>query len=165
MKQELLVGYTDYDVGGDLVGKRSTSGVSFYANDSLVTYNSHKEKTVALSSCEVEFMAVTAAAKLALWLRNLLGELTRTHLKAVSLMVDNNSGIALMKNLVFRGRSKHIDIKFHFIRECVERGQIVVKRVGTLEQKADALTKPLAAIKLAVMIHFCGARELGEPQA
>ena len=75
-KQELLVGYTDSDVGGDVVGRRSTGGMAFYLNDSLVTWNSHKEKTVALSSCEAEFMAATAAAKQALWLRNLLGEIT-----------------------------------------------------------------------------------------
>jgi len=75
-KQELLVGYTDSDVGGDVVGRRSTGGMAFYLNDSLVTWNSHKEKTVALSSCEAEFMAATAAAEQALWLRNLLGEIT-----------------------------------------------------------------------------------------
>jgi hypothetical protein len=73
MKPELLVGYTDSDSGGDVVGRRSTGGMTFYLNDALITWNSHKEKTVALSSCEVEFMAATAAAKQALWLRNLLG--------------------------------------------------------------------------------------------
>jgi hypothetical protein len=155
-KQELLMGYNDSDVGGDLVGRRSTRGMSFYVNDSLVTWNSHKENTVALSSCEAEFMVATTAAKQALWLRNLLSELTGTQPKAVTLRVDNNSAITLMKNLVFHGRSKHIDIKYHFIRECVEHGQIVVKRVGTWEQKADALTKPLATVKLAVMIHLMG---------
>jgi hypothetical protein len=69
-----------------------------------------------------------------------------------------------MKNPVFHG-SKHIDIKFHFIRECIERGQILVKRVCTNEQRADALTKPLPAIKLAVMRHLLGVRELSEHQA
>lgn len=147
-KHELLMGYSDSDVGGDVVGRRSTGGMAFYLNDSLVTWNSHKEKTVALSSCEAEFMAATAATKQALWLRNLLGELTGNELKVVTLRVDNNSAIALMKNPMFHGKSKHIEIKYHFIRECVERGQIVVKRVGTLEQKADALTKPLPAVSL-----------------
>ena len=164
-KEELLVGYTDSDVGGDLVGRRSTGGMAFYVNESLVTWNSHKEKTVALSSCEAEFMAATAAAKQALWLKNLLGELTGTQLKTMTLMVDNNSAIALMKNPVFHGRSKHIDIKYHFIRECVERGQIVVKRVGTLDQKADSLTKPLPLVKLGVMRHLLGVRELEVHQA
>jgi len=163
--EEVLVGYSDSDVGGDLVGRRSTGGMSFYLNEGLVTWNSHKEKTVALSSCEAKFMAVTEAAKQALWLRTLLGELTAKKPMKVTLFVDNNSAIALMKNLVFHGRSKHIDIKYHFIRECVEREQILVKRVCTNEQKADALIKPLAAVKLAVMRHLLGVRELSPHQA
>jgi hypothetical protein len=97
------VGYTDSDVGGDLVGRRSTGGMDFYVNERLVTWSSHKEKTVALSSCEAEFMAATPAAKQALWLRNLLGEITTTKPKTVSLFVDNNSAIALMKNPVSHG--------------------------------------------------------------
>jgi hypothetical protein len=78
---------------------------------------------------------------------------------------DNIFAIALMKNPVFHGRSKHIDVKFHFIRECVERGKIAVKKVHTLEQKADALTKPMPAVKLGVMRHLLGVRELEEHQA
>ena len=70
-----------------------------------------------------------------------------------------------MKNPVFHGRSKHIDIKYHFIRECVERGEIIVKRVGTNEQKADALTKALPVGKLTVMRHLLGVRDLGTCQA
>lgn len=61
---------------------------------------------------------------------------------------------------MFHGRSKHIDTRYHFIRKCVERGQIVVKRVCTNEQKADLLTKPLAAGKLAVTKHLIGARDV-----
>jgi hypothetical protein len=164
-RTETLVGYTDSDVGGDIVSRRSTGGMAFYLNGGLVSWSSYKEKTVALSSCEAEFMAATAAAKQAMWLRNLLGQITGAEPKAVNLFVDNNSAIALMKNPVFHGRSKHIDIKYHFIRECVERGQIAVKKVNTLEQKADALTKPMSAIKLSVMRHLLGVRELEEHQA
>ena len=65
-----------------------------------------------------------------------------------------------MKNPVFHGRSKHIDIKYHFIRHCVERGQIVVRRIGTNEQRADSLTKALLVGKLAVMRHLLGVREI-----
>jgi hypothetical protein len=164
MKQEVLVGYTDSDTGGDVVGRRSTCGMAFYLNDALITWNSHKEKKVALSSCEAEFMAATAAAKQALWLRNLLGEITVTEPRAVTLFVDNNSAIALMKNPMFHGRSKHIDVKFHFIRECIERGKINVKKVNTLDQKADAPTKPMSTIKLSVMRHLLGVREIEDQQ-
>ncbi|XP_066347658.1 secreted RxLR effector protein 161-like [Miscanthus floridulus] len=164
-EEELLVGYTDSDVGGDLVGRRSTGGMAFYLNEGLVSWSSHKEKTVALSSCKAEFMAAIEAAKQALWLRTLLSELIATQPRIVTLFVDNNSAIALMNNPVFHGRSNHIDIKYHFIRECVERGQILVKRVCTTEKKADALTKPLPAVKLGVMRHLLGVRELSEHQA
>lgn len=134
--------------------------MAFYLNDSLITWCSHKQKTVALSSCGSEFMAATAAAMQALWLRSLLAELTGKEKRAVTLFVDNNSAIALMKNPVFHGRSKHIDTKYHFIRECVERGQIIVRRVCTEVQRADALTKPLPACMLATMRHLMGVRDL-----
>ena len=134
--------------------------MAFYLNENLITWNSYKQKTVSLSSCESEFMAATAAAQQALWLRNLISEIRNEKPKAVALYVDNNSAIALMKNPVFHGRSKHIDIKYHFIRQCVERGQIVVRRVCTDEQKADALTKPLSVGKLTVMRHLLGVRDL-----
>jgi hypothetical protein len=109
-------------------------------------------------------MAATEAANQALWLRTLLSELVGAKPKEVVLYVDNNSAIALMKNPVFHGRSKHIDIRYHFIRECVERCQILVKRVCTNEQRADALMKPLPAVKLAVMIHLLGVCELSDHQ-
>ena len=122
--EEVLVGYTDSDLSGDLVGRRSTGGMAFYLNGNLITWCSQKQKTVALSSCESEFMAATAATMQAIWLRNLLSEVTSTKTKVVALFVDNNYAIALMKNPIFHGRSKHIDTRYHFIKECIERGQI-----------------------------------------
>ncbi|KAG6527016.1 hypothetical protein ZIOFF_009103 [Zingiber officinale] len=115
---------------------------------------------VALSSCEAEFMAATTAACHALWLRSLTSELTGEKPKPVTLFVDNKSAIALMKNPVFHGRSKHIDTRFHFIRECVENGQIVVEFINTGEQRADVLTKALPGVKLAVMRQLLGVRDL-----
>jgi hypothetical protein len=157
-EKEEIVGYSDSDNGADLEGRRSTAGMAFYLNESLITSCSQKQKTVALSSCEAEFMAATAAAQQALWLRNLYSELTATKPLVVPLFVDNISAIELMKHPVFHGRSKHIDIKYHFIRQCVERGQIAVRRIGTNEQKADILTKSLSVGKLAVMRHLIGVR-------
>lgn len=159
------MGYSDSDLAGDLDHTRSTGGMAFYLNDNLITWCSHKEKTVPLSSCEAELMAATAAAMQAKWLRNLLSELTKTKSKRVTLYVDNNSAIQLMKNPVFHGRSKHINVKYHFIRKCVERGEIVVKRIGTLEQRADSLTKAMTVVKLGEMRHLLGVRELEGHQA
>lgn len=101
---EVLDGYSDSDLAADLVGRRSTAGMAFYLNECLVTWCSHKQKIVALSSCEAEFMTATVVAMQALWLRNLLADLTSSERRVVTLFVDNNSAIALMKNpLCFMG--------------------------------------------------------------
>ncbi|KAG6483717.1 hypothetical protein ZIOFF_060369 [Zingiber officinale] len=155
-----IFGYSDSDLAGDLDGRKSTSGMTFYFNESLVSWNSQKQKTVALSSCEAEFMAAATAACHALWLRSLSSELTDVEPKPVTLFVDNKSTIALMKNLVFHDRSKLIDTMFHFIRECIERGQIVVEFVNIGEQRADALTKALPGVKLAAMRQLLRVRDL-----
>lgn len=91
-------------------------------------------KGVALSTCETEFMEATSAACQRIWLRGLLSNITKEKLGPVTLFADNKSAIDLMKNPVFHGSSKHIDIRFHFIRECVEeRGEIKVEYVRSEE--------------------------------
>ncbi|GJV17811.1 ribonuclease H-like domain, reverse transcriptase, RNA-dependent DNA polymerase [Tanacetum coccineum] len=119
-----------------------------------------KQATVALSSCESEFIIATAAATQALWLKRLLSKLTHSQEKKVTIMVDNKSAIALMKNPVFHGRSKHIDTKYHFIRECVEREDIQVEFVSGEHQKADILTKALPKIKFLTMRQLIGLKDL-----
>lgn len=84
--------------------------------------------------------------------------------KPVRLFVDNKSAIALMKNPVFHGRSKHIDTRYHFIRECVEGGQILVEFVRSEDQRADGMTKGLPATKLATARHLLGVRLIGPRQ-
>ncbi|XP_074360286.1 secreted RxLR effector protein 161-like [Apium graveolens] len=117
----MLVGYSDSDLAGQTDDRKSTGGVAFYLNNSLITLVSQKQRCVALSSCEAKFMAATAATCQAIWLRNLLSKITGENVGPVILYIDNKSAIDLAKNPVFHGRSKHIDIRYHFIRECVER--------------------------------------------
>ncbi|KAJ0500497.1 putative RNA-directed DNA polymerase [Helianthus annuus] len=155
-----LVGYSDSSHGTDLDDRRGTTGMVFYYAGKLITWASQKQQTVALSSCEAEFLAATSAACQGLWLRSLISELSGEKAQKVKLLVDNESAIALMKNSVFHGRSKHIDIKFHFIRECVERDQIGVEHVSGDLQKADMLTKALAKIKFAEMRELVGVEDL-----
>ncbi|CAM8883061.1 unnamed protein product [Rhodiola kirilowii] len=157
---EELVGFSDSDMAGDPNDRKSTSGMAFYLGNSLITWNSQKQKTVALSSCEAELMAATSAASQALWLRNLSNELVGEALKRVIIYVDNRSAIALMKNPVFHGRSKHIKTRYHFIRECVERGQIGVEYVCTAEQRTDILTKALGKVKFMEMRTLLGVKDV-----
>lgn len=140
--------------------RKSTGGMAYYLNESLISWVSQKQRCVALSSCEAEFMAATAAACQGIWLRNVLSQITATKIGPVVLYIDNKSAIDLAKNPVFHGRSKHIDIRFHFIRECVERGEVIVKHIRTDMQRADCLTKALATVKFEQMRSLLGVKEL-----
>jgi hypothetical protein len=117
-----LSGFSDADMAGDLDTRNSTSGVIFFLGNSLVTWQSAKQKVVALSSCEAEYIAAATAACQGVWLARLLSDLVGKEVGPPELKVDNQSAIALMKNPVFHDRSKHIAIRYHYIRECVEGG-------------------------------------------
>jgi hypothetical protein len=98
---------------------------------------------VAISSCEAEYVAATTAACQGIWLARLLGEMLNEEPLQPKLLVDNKSAISLAKNPVFHERSKHIDVKYHFIREQVEQGSVCIDYVRTSDQLADILTKAL----------------------
>lgn len=157
-----LVGYSDSSHAVDEDDGRSTGGHVFYFDDSPVTWCSHKLETVALSSCEAEFMAATEAAKQAIWLQDLYGEVATREQEKVMICIDNKSAIALTKNPVFHGRSKHIHRRYHFIRECVEKNLIDVQHVPGEEQRADILTKALGRIKYKEMRRLVGVQDLSE---
>ncbi|KAD4586182.1 hypothetical protein E3N88_23783 [Mikania micrantha] len=155
-----LHGYSDSSHSTDKDDGRSTTGLIFFYGSGPVAWVSQKQTTVALSSCEAEFMAATAAACEAIWLRGLLSEITGLKEEQVEIKVDNKSAIALIKNPVFHGRSKHIDTRYHFIRECEEKGQLRIKYVCGEEQKADILTKALPRLKFAEMKIKIGLKEI-----
>jgi len=143
----MLLGYSDNDFAGDSEDRKSTTGVGYFLNGSLVTWASQKQKIVALSSCEAEYVAAAAATCQGIWLSRLIADFQGTKETTVKLLMDNMSAIALSKNPVHHDRSKHIDTKFHFLRECVEEGKLEVEHVGTGEQVADIFTKALGRVK------------------
>ena len=155
-----VIGYSDSSYNVDPDDGRSTTGHIFYLGKSPVTWCSQKQDTVALSSCEAEFMAGTEAARQAIWLHDLLSEVTGQSREKITIRIDNQSEIALTRNPVFHGRSKHIHSRYHFIRECVERELIEVEHVPGNEQKADILIKTLGRIKFKKMRDFIGMQEL-----
>ncbi|GJU46395.1 ribonuclease H-like domain, reverse transcriptase, RNA-dependent DNA polymerase [Tanacetum coccineum] len=122
-----IYGYSDSSYGVNTQEGKGTTGIIFYYGESPISWSTQKQATVALSSCESKFIAATATVTQALWLKRLLSKLTHSQEEKVTIQVDNKSAIALMKNPVFHGRSKHIDTKYHFIRECVEREDIQVE--------------------------------------
>ncbi|KAE8657590.1 hypothetical protein F3Y22_tig00116989pilonHSYRG00496 [Hibiscus syriacus] len=140
-----LVGYSDSDWGGDIDNRRSTTGFVFFMGDIAFTWMSKKQPIVTLSTCEAEYVASTSCVCHAIWLRNLLKEIGLIQEEPTKVCVDNKSAIALAKNPVFHDRSKHIDIRYHYIRECVARKDVEVEYVKSQDQVVDIFTKPLTS--------------------
>jgi hypothetical protein len=105
-----------------------------------------KQQVVALSSYEAEYITATTTSTQALWLARLLGDLLGRDTEAVELRVDSKFALALAKNPVFHERSKHIRIKYHFIRRCLDEGSIKTVYINTHNQLADLLTKSLGRV-------------------
>ena len=159
-----LIGYSDSDLAGDTNDRKSTTGLIFFLGSNPISWCSQKRKVVALSSCEAEYIAACAAACQGVWLGRLLAELLKTEVKKVFLKIDNQSAIALSKNSVYHERSKHIDTRFHYIRDCVESGMIEIEHVCTEDQRADILKKSLARLKFLEMRKKIGVRVISGGQ-
>jgi hypoxanthine-guanine phosphoribosyltransferase len=115
---------------------------------------------VVLSSYEAEYIATSTTTTQALWLSKLLAELLGRHVEVVELKVDSKSALALAKNLVFHERSKHIRIKCHFIRSCLEDESIKAEYISTTNQLADILTKSLGKTKFEEMRGRIGLKQI-----
>lgn len=137
-----LLGYSDADWGSDVDDRRSCTGHVFIKNGGSVSWQSKRQQTIALSSTEAEYMALSSSTQEALWLRQLQWEFWQDT-KPTPILCDNQSTICLAKNDAFQPRSKHIDIKHHFVREKVENKQISISHVSTTTMVADVLTKAL----------------------
>uniref|UniRef100_A0ACD6AJ28 Uncharacterized protein n=1 Tax=Avena sativa TaxID=4498 RepID=A0ACD6AJ28_AVESA len=123
-----FVRYNDH--AGDIDTSKSTSGILFFLGKCLVSWQSVKQPVVAMSSCEAEYIAASTACTQALWLARLLGDLGQDT-NAVQLMVDSKSALALAKNPVFHERSKHIRVRYHFIRCCLDEGSVTASYINT----------------------------------
>jgi hypothetical protein len=146
-KAERLTSHADANWGADLDTRRSTTGYLFMLNGGLVSWKSQRQTTVATSSTESEYMAQFAATQEAMWLRELLKGLNYLEPGPTTIYQDNQGAIALARNPVYHSRTKHIDIKYHFIREQLEIECIELCFVGTENMKADMMTKDLPRIK------------------
>ena len=146
-EQELKVrGYSDASFQTDRDDSKSQSGWVFTLNGGAVTWKSSKQDTVALSTCESEYIAASEASKEATWIKNFIGDLgvVPSNEDPIEIFCDNEGAVALTKEPRDHGRSRHIKRKYHYIRNVVEEGEIVVKRVSSEENPADPFTKGLA---------------------
>ncbi|KAL2254166.1 UNVERIFIED_CONTAM: Retrovirus-related Pol polyprotein from transposon TNT 1-94 [Sesamum indicum] len=143
-----LFGFVDADfAGSDYDKRRSTTGYVFTYGGTAVSWVSKLQKVVTLSTTEAEYVAVTEAAKELIWLQHLLGELGKPQADVI-LHSDSQSAIHLAKNPAFHSRTKHIEIKYHFIRQLLEKKALQLEKIQGEKNPADMLTKAVAMAKL-----------------
>ncbi|MCO5550336.1 hypothetical protein L7F22_003820 [Adiantum nelumboides] len=141
--QDLSVrGYTDSDYARDLDKRRSTSGYVFTLAGGAVSWRSQLQDCITQSTTKAEYVAANEACKEAIWLGRLVAELG-IKVDMPELYCDSQSAIQLAKNPVFHLKTKHIDVKYHFIREVLEDQQIRLMKIHTKDNPADLLTKGL----------------------
>ena len=156
--QPELYGYSDSDWGNNTNDRRSVTGWVFLYHGGAVSWQSCKQRTVALSSVEAEYMAATQATREAVWWRAFFTELGLPPTAATVVHSDSQGAIALSKNPEHHKRTKHIDIQHHYVREQVEAGSVTLPHIGTESMVADVLTKPLAADRHNTLVGDMGVR-------
>ena len=143
----MLHGFSNFDWVGSAQDRKSTSEFSLSLGSAMVSWSSRKRGLVALSTIEVEYISASDASREAIWLRKLLSDLFDSSLEPVVIHCDNQSCVKLSENPVFHDRSKHIEIRYHYVRNMVQRRAISLRYIPTDEQTADVLTKPLSKTK------------------
>ena len=143
MSSELFQAYSDADHAGCLDTRRSTSGFVIKMGSGAVSWSAKKQSTVADSSTEAEYVSASSAGRDIIWMRTLLKELGHDVSTPSPLMVDNQSALKVLRNPELHSRMKHIDIKMHWIRDAIKRGDITVHFLSTTDMIADIFTKPL----------------------
>ena len=137
-----LIGYSDADYGGCKIDRKSTSGTCHLLGSSLISWHSKKQACVALSTTEAEYIAAGSCCAQILWMKQQLEDYS-IFLNDIPLMCDNTSAINLTKNPVMHSRTKHIEIRHHFLRDHISKGNCKIEYVDTKRQLADIFTKPL----------------------
>jgi hypothetical protein len=138
-----LVGFTDSDWASNQDDRRSVTSYVFILSGGPISWASRRQRTVAQSTTEAEYMATAEAVKETIWWRRFLGELEQPTDSPIPLYSDNAGSISLAHNPEHHARTKHIDVKYHLTREHLQLGTISLQRVPTKENTADVFTKAL----------------------
>ncbi|KAL9235087.1 hypothetical protein vseg_009883 [Gypsophila vaccaria] len=157
-----LMGFTDSDYAGDLDDRKSTSGYTFMLGSGAIAWASKKQPVVALSTTEAEYIAAALCACQCIWLRQVLKHIKVDEKNETVIMCDNNSTIQLSKNPVLHGKSKHIDVKFHFLRDLVNDEVVRLSYCTSEDQIADIMTKPLKLEQFEKLRGMLGVTDMAD---
>jgi len=141
-------GFVDADWAGDLDQKKSTSGYVFNLFASAVSWMSKKQSVVALSTTEAEYITTIHASKEAVWFQRLCSSMGLVQ-GTIRIDCDSQSAIFLAKNPAYHSKTKHIDVQYHFVRDMIEDRKVLLVKVDTLKNIADALTKFVSSEKFS----------------
>eukprot|EP00253_Pinus_taeda_P002288 PITA_02288 len=143
---------------GDLDKRRSTAGYVFTLAGGAISWMSKLQETIALSTTKVEYIAASDASKEAIWLKRLLDKIGRMEEK-VNVFCDIQSAIHLATNPTYHSKTKHIDVRYHFLRHVIDSGKVALKKVHTWENCVDILTKPVTVEKLRWCLFSLGLQK------
>jgi hypothetical protein len=143
-----IPGFSDADFAGCRVDRKSTSGTFRFLGSSLVSWSSCKQSSVAQSTTESEYVAAASCCSQLLWITYKLSDFSE-ECSHVPLMCDSTSAISVAKYPVLHSRTKHIEVRYHFLRDNVEKENIDLIHVPTEKQLVDILTKPLVQATFA----------------
>jgi hypothetical protein len=155
---ELFTTFSDADHAGNPDNGRSTGGYVVKMGTGAISWSSRLQGIVALSTTEAEYVAATSAGQEILWLRNLFQEMGYPVSGPSTLLLDSASALAVAKNPEHHGRMKHLDLRFYWLRDEVDKGAISLKHVGTAAMAADILTKALGRVKVMEMLEMLGLK-------
>ncbi|RVD87180.1 uncharacterized protein DFL_001423 [Arthrobotrys flagrans] len=159
-QENLLLGYSDSDLTGDLDDRKSTGRHLWFLNKNLIIWKSKKQTIVADSTWHAEYIAASEAAKDAIWLERLIKTAGIQLRKPPILRLDCTATQSLITNPKQHNRTKHVDIKYHLIRDIYTKRKLQIERVPSADNPADDLTKPLAKLKHQEHVTTIGLRLL-----
>jgi hypothetical protein len=151
-----LVGFSDASYACCPDSGKSIGAYCFSLGDGMISWASRKQKTVAQSTCDAEYISCSEAARECMWLRMLASEIGLPQTHATPLLTDSESALALAKDPRFHARAKHINTRCHYIRECIDNSNIYISYVNTNDNIADILTKPLPTPAFLRLRHLLG---------
>lgn len=154
-----IAAYSDADWGGNLKDRKSTSGGCFFVGNNLVAWHSRKQNCISLSTTEAEYIAAGSCCTQMLWLKQMLKDYGISQGK-LTIFCDNTSAISITKNPVLHSKTKHIELRYHFIRDLVEKQILELSFVPTKTQLADLFTKALDTERFQELRNALGIQDL-----
>lgn len=158
ISNQMVLAYSDANWAEDRSSRKSNSGMIVQINGGTVAWSSRKQDVVSLSSTEAEFYALAETAKEVAWVTKILAELNVSTSDPVKIMSDNQSCIKMIENEKFSNRTKHIDTRYHYVKDMIGKKEIVLEYCPTEYNVADLFTKPLAGTKISFLRELAGLK-------